>query len=77
MKDKSHAKTIASVGILLLLLSPGASFAAPIPVMLLDGESAGPYHAWRLTTCHESCHLLYAALLSPPKRGTHLLWHLY
>lgn len=24
--------------------------AKPIPVMLLDGESAGPYHNWRLTT---------------------------
>ncbi len=24
--------------------------AAPIPVMLLDGESAGTYHAWKLTT---------------------------
>jgi len=24
--------------------------AAPIKVMLLDGESAGPYHKWRLTT---------------------------
>ncbi|HUB18668.1 MAG TPA: ThuA domain-containing protein [Acidobacteriaceae bacterium] len=24
--------------------------AKPIPVMLLDGESGGPYHAWRLTT---------------------------
>lgn len=24
--------------------------AAPIPVMILDGESAGPYHAWKLTT---------------------------
>src|SRR5579871_6729126 len=24
--------------------------AAPVRVMLLDGESAGPYHKWRLTT---------------------------
>ncbi len=24
--------------------------AKPIPVMLLDGESGGPYHNWRLTT---------------------------
>jgi type 1 glutamine amidotransferase len=24
--------------------------AAPIPVMILDGESAGPYHDWRLVT---------------------------
>lgn len=27
-----------------------ARAADPIRVMLLDGESAGPYHAWRLTT---------------------------
>ncbi|HLH43565.1 MAG TPA: ThuA domain-containing protein [Bryobacteraceae bacterium] len=27
-----------------------ARAAGPIRVMLLDGESAGPYHAWRLTT---------------------------
>ena len=26
------------------------SAAAPIPVMLLEGESAGPYHAWKQTT---------------------------
>ncbi len=28
----------------------GARAAAPLRVMLLDGESAGPYHKWRLTT---------------------------
>ena len=27
-----------------------ARAAAPVRVMLLDGESAGPYHKWRLTT---------------------------
>ena len=27
-----------------------AHAAAPIRVMLLDGESAGPYHKWRLTS---------------------------
>ena len=44
-------------GLLLgLLLTAGAvradgqRKAAMIPVMLLDGESAGPYHNWRLTT---------------------------
>lgn len=40
-------------GVLLLLgaalcrISPAGG---PIPVMLLDGESAGAYHAWKLTT---------------------------
>ncbi len=29
---------------------PGANAEAPIRVMLLDGESGGPYHKWQLTT---------------------------
>jgi uncharacterized protein len=34
-----------------VLAATGISFAAePIRVMLLDGESAGPYHKWKLTT---------------------------
>lgn len=34
-----------------VLAAAGISFAAePIRVMLLDGESAGPYHKWKLTT---------------------------
>jgi hypothetical protein len=41
---------VASISVLLLALSAGALAAAPIPIMLLDGESAGPYHAWKLTT---------------------------
>jgi type 1 glutamine amidotransferase len=38
--------------VILLLLACAASFAAaaPIRVMLLDGESGGTYHAWRETT---------------------------
>jgi hypothetical protein len=40
----------AAVSFFLLALSAGALPAARIPVMLLDGESAGPYHAWKLTT---------------------------
>ena len=36
----------------LLLVCSGAALRAAdlIPVMLLDGESAGPYHAWKQTT---------------------------
>jgi len=43
-------------GFLALLLlfgtqaSPRAAAKPPIKVMLLDGQSAGPYHNWRLTT---------------------------
>jgi type 1 glutamine amidotransferase len=40
----------ALVGVALLALGP-ASYAAPnIRVMILDGESAGPYHNWKATT---------------------------
>src|SRR3984957_5949213 len=35
---------------LLCWLALPVSGAAPIRVMLLDGESAGTYHAWKLTT---------------------------
>ena len=37
--------------ILLIVLAAAAALeAAPIRVMLLDGESGGPYHDWRATT---------------------------
>src|ERR1700683_2583652 len=36
--------------LLLLACAASLSYAAPIRVMLLDGESAGTYHAWRQTT---------------------------
>jgi len=34
----------------LLIVSAGSRAAAPIRVMLLDGESGGPYHNWQATT---------------------------
>ena len=33
-----------------MLLVAAASSQTPIRVMILDGESAGPYHQWQLTT---------------------------
>jgi hypothetical protein len=33
-----------------LIFQPNAQAAGPIHVMLLDGESGGPYHNWKLTT---------------------------
>ena len=40
---------LAAVGFLAVLVAaPRAQ--APIPVMLLDGESGGPWHKWQLTT---------------------------
>jgi hypothetical protein len=44
------AKHLTLCSVLLLLLGSTCPAAAPIPIMLLDGESAGPYHAWKLTT---------------------------
>ena len=33
-----------------LIAAPGPRGAAPVRVMILDGESGGPYHDWRQTT---------------------------
>jgi hypothetical protein len=35
---------------ILLIASPSSRAAASIPVMILDGESSGPYHNWPLVT---------------------------
>jgi hypothetical protein len=37
-------------GLVLLAFVRPAPAASPIRVMLLDGQSGGPYHAWQLTT---------------------------
>jgi uncharacterized protein len=39
-----------STAALLGITAPSALAADPIHVMILDGQSGGPYHAWRLTT---------------------------
>ena len=45
---------VAMAGVALVGLTavgtPAQKTSVPITVMLLDGESAGPYHNWRLTT---------------------------
>ncbi len=44
-------RNVALLSFFAFLACPGFSRAtAPIRVMLLDGESGGPYHAWQLTT---------------------------
>jgi type 1 glutamine amidotransferase len=35
---------------LFVLMAIATSYAAPIKVMLLDGQSGGPYHDWKATT---------------------------
>lgn len=44
-----RARAAVGSGVLLLLAAVSLA-AAPIRVMLLDGESAGPYHDWKATT---------------------------
>jgi type 1 glutamine amidotransferase len=36
--------------VILVLMALATSYAAPIKVMLLDGQSGGPYHDWKATT---------------------------
>ena len=45
----ARLRTIASIA-LLMALAAAPRAAAPIRVMLLDGESGGPWHKWQLTT---------------------------
>ena len=42
------AKTLLTAALLMVSVAPRA--AGPIRVMLLDGESGGPYHKWQATT---------------------------
>jgi len=41
---------VAVVALGLVLVTLAARAATPIPVMILDGESGGPYHDWRNVT---------------------------
>jgi type 1 glutamine amidotransferase len=49
MKKSRYLKVLCACALGLMLLAD-ARGAAPIRVMLLDGESAGPYHDWQKTT---------------------------
>jgi type 1 glutamine amidotransferase len=44
------AVLLAILGSTALCASPAPSNAKPIRVLLLDGQSGGPYHAWQLTS---------------------------
>ena len=43
-------KTIYTILLIIICLLSLPLSAAPIRVMLLDGESGGPYHKWQMTT---------------------------
>jgi type 1 glutamine amidotransferase len=47
-----EGRVLIVLGAVLGLAAAGARAGEPIRVMLLDGESGGPYHAWRETTPH-------------------------
>ena len=59
----------------LLVLAASLWAAPPIRVMILDGESGGPYHAWQQTTPYLKRMLLDAGIFqvdtvtAPPKGG--------
>jgi len=47
----NKGRLFASLTVLALLTcAPVVHAARPIRAMILDGESGGPYHAWRQTT---------------------------
>src|SRR5436189_2558249 len=48
MKTIKTASVI--LGLAMLLASLTSRAAAPVRVMILDGESGGPYHKWQLVT---------------------------
>src|SRR5689334_17171439 len=52
--EGEHAMTryalVFGITAILALVAQSANAAGPIPVMILDGQSAGPYHDWQHTT---------------------------
>jgi hypothetical protein len=57
-----------------LASQPQLRAAGPVQVMLLDGESGGPYHAWQLTTPVlkkelEETSLFHVDVVTAPPRG--------
>jgi len=42
-------RTLIVLGVAALFLT-GSGAATPIRIMLLDGESGGPYHKWQIVT---------------------------
>ena len=43
-------RTMAALAAALALAVPVSLAPSPIPVMILDGESGGPYHDWQRVT---------------------------
>src|SRR5690242_11307230 len=49
-KDKKSMQQVWMTLAAFVLMAVSALAAAPIRVMILDGQSGGPYHDWRKTT---------------------------
>jgi len=69
-----HTVGTTLFALILFAPAPPASAAGPIRVMLLDGESGGPYHAWQLTTPVlkkelEETGLFQVEVVTAPKSG--------
>ena len=64
-----------------MVQSTPAHAAGPIEVMLLDGESGGPYHAWQLTTpvlkkeLEETGLFHVDVVTAPPANGDYSAFH--
>jgi len=66
---------VALVGVLVWISSGQAWAAAPIPVLILDGESAAPYHNWQAETPVlkkelEEVGLFSVEVLTAPPKGS-------
>jgi type 1 glutamine amidotransferase len=74
MKRLVLAILVATVWSTALWAAPAFSKASPIQVLLLDGESGGPYHAWQLTSAVmrkelEDTALFRVTVASSPRSG--------
>jgi type 1 glutamine amidotransferase len=74
MKRIFFAVLLAILGSTALCASPTPSNAKPIPVLLLDGQSGGPYHAWPPTSAVlkkelEDAGLFNVTVVSSPRFG--------
>ncbi|HEY6384889.1 MAG TPA: ThuA domain-containing protein [Candidatus Acidoferrum sp.] len=74
MKRLVMAILVATVWSTALWAAPASSKASPIPVLLLDGESGGSYHAWQLTSAVmrkelEDTALFRVTVASSPRSG--------
>jgi uncharacterized protein len=74
MKKLVFALILSIVGSVALCATPTPSVTQPIRVLLLDGQSGGPYHAWQLTSAVlkkelEDAGIFQVTLVTSPRFG--------